>query len=194
MSSLLKKMKKDGVTDYREITDIVGRRVTLQTTGDILAFKHAYLKGFNKEITEIRCYGTCGPAVGVTNPREKKYWPWKGSGYRRLHFKVAIPKFKTEGEIQVGTPYMTLWAEWEHAVVYKGPENLKNNIAVKACAQNLAEHYMILDYLRTGKIPVCPKKLNETRAKKISSPHDWKTIDSPLDARNFWNDLRADMP
>ena len=90
LSSLKKKMEQDGITDFREITDIVGMRVTLQTIGDILKFKQAYLHTFNESIDEIRCYGVCGPAVGISDPRAKFYWPWKGSGYRRLHFKVIF--------------------------------------------------------------------------------------------------------
>ena len=88
LSSLKGKMEKDGITDFRQVTDIVGLRVTLQTLDDILKFKEKYLGTFNDSINEIRCYGVCGPAVGSSDPRAKIYWPWKGSGYRRLHFKV----------------------------------------------------------------------------------------------------------
>ena len=194
MSSLLRKMEKDGVTDYRKITDIVGLRVTLQTTNDILTFKQAFQNSFDKQIKEIRCYGTCGPAVEVSDPREKKYWPWRGSGYRRLHFKVAIPKLKTAGEIQVGTPYMTIWADWSHEVVYKGPEHLKNNKKVEAYSMELAEYYTTLDNLRNGMVPSCPRILKETKGSKIFSLDDWQRLGSPKDACNSWNDLRINMP
>ena len=75
MSSLLANMEKFGVTDYHEITDIVGLRITLQTMNDIRRFKIAYQNGFDKDMDEIRCYGKCGPAVGNSDPRVKKYWP-----------------------------------------------------------------------------------------------------------------------
>ena len=88
LSSLRTKMKEDGITDYREITDIVGLRVTLQSTNEILKFKETYIKSFNESVNEMRCYGVCGPSAGNLDPRTKWYWPWKGSGYRRLHFKV----------------------------------------------------------------------------------------------------------
>ena len=89
LNSLVGKMNKDGVTDVREIIDIVGLRVTLQTTTDIKRFRRAFQHLFNRNVTEIRCYGTCGPDVGHKDKRLKVYWPWKGSGYRRLHFKVT---------------------------------------------------------------------------------------------------------
>ena len=88
LSSLSEKMEKDGIKDYRKITDIVGARVTFQTIDDISKFKRAYLQAFNKTVDEIRCYGVCGPAIGSFDQRERIYWPWKGSGYRRLHLKV----------------------------------------------------------------------------------------------------------
>ena len=88
LSSLSAKMEKDGITDYRKITDIVGARVTFQTIDDIVKFKNAYVEAFNDTVNEIRCYGVCGPAIGSVDQREKTYWPWKSSGYRRLHFKV----------------------------------------------------------------------------------------------------------
>ena len=83
-------MNKDGVTDVREITDIVGLRVTLQTTTDIKRFRRAFQRLFNRNVTEIRCYGTCGPDVGHKDKRLKIYWPWNKFGYRRLHFKVNV--------------------------------------------------------------------------------------------------------
>ena len=194
MSSLLAKMEKSGVTDYHEITDIVGLRVTLQTMNDIRRFKIAYQNGFDNDIVEIRCYGTCGPAVGNSDPRVKKYWPWKGSGYRRLHFKVKVSELKTDVEIQVGTPYMTIWAEWEHAVVYKGPEDLKNNKKVNSYAERLAGYYAMLDEVRNGMIPKCPRILKKTNAKDLFGQRDWEVFGSPDNACNFWNDLDVDMP
>lgn len=193
MASLLEKMEKDGIKDFRDITDIVGCRVTMQTIGDILKFKHAYLRAFNKSVTEIRCYGVCGPAVG-SHPRVKIAWPWKGSGYRRLHFKVAIPELKTAAEIQTGTPYMTLWADWNHAVVYKGPEEFQQNGNVEVYSQLLAEYYMMLDNIRDGIIPQCPPILRKSNATVIFGDKDWKLFGSPLNACLFWNDLRTNMP
>ena len=35
--------------------------------------------------------------------------------------KVALPEIDTAGEVQMGTPYMTVWTDWERDVVYKGP-------------------------------------------------------------------------
>ena len=194
LASLVGKMEKDGISDPRKITDIVGLRVTLQTTSDINAFKETFLHLYDEHVTEIRCYGTCGPNVGGGDKREKKYWPWKGSGYRRLHFKVNISSLETEAEIQVGTPYMTLWAEWEHAVVYKGPEHIKDKKSVRSYAQELAQYYMMLDNIRDGMIPRCPKDLKRTSARDIFSTRDWKVFGKPVDGCNFWNDLRVNMP
>ena len=194
ISSLIERMKQFGISDYREITDIIGLRVTLQTLNDITAFKYAYQKEYDTQITEIRCYGVCGPAVSASDDRrETKYWPWKDSGYRRLHYKIAIPDLDTEAEIQIGTPYMTLWAEWHHAVVYKGPENLRNNKTVKSYALQLAEYYMMMDNIRNGYNPNCPDILKSTSAKSIFLQSDWEKFGKPNDACNFWNDLHTDM-
>ena len=35
--------------------------------------------------------------------------------------KVALPEIDPAGEVQMRTPYMTVWADWEHDVVNKGP-------------------------------------------------------------------------
>ena len=35
--------------------------------------------------------------------------------------KVALPEIDTAGKVQMGTPYMTVWTDWERDVVYKGP-------------------------------------------------------------------------
>ena len=88
LQSLINKMNENKITDVRQITDIVALRVTLQTMSDISAFKQAILIRHDEEITEIRCYGTCGPNIGIRDMREKRYWPMRESGYRRLHFKV----------------------------------------------------------------------------------------------------------
>ena len=87
--SLMNKMKQERITDYRQITDIVALRVTLQSLDDIVTFKKVYLHSCNNSIEQIRCYGVCGPA-DASDPRTKNYWPWRGSGYRRLHFKVSL--------------------------------------------------------------------------------------------------------
>lgn len=87
--SLTNKMKQEGITDYRQITDIVALRVTLQSLDDIVTFKKVYLHSCNNSVVQIRCYGVCGPADATSDPRTKNYWPWRESGYRRLHFKVS---------------------------------------------------------------------------------------------------------
>ena len=101
---------------------------------------------------------------------------------------------ETEAEIQVGTPYMTLWAEWDHAVVYKGPEHIKDKKSVQSYALELAQYYMMLDNIRDGMIPQCPEYLKKTSAHDIFSTHDWEVFGKPADGCNFWNDLRVDMP
>lgn len=109
-------------------------------------------------------------------------------------FKVAIPHLKTAGEIQVGTPYMTLWADWEHDVVYKGPKNLKKDASVTKYAKLLAKYYMLLDDLRNGMSPDCPLILRKTKAEDIPNYDHWKMLGSPRDACSFWNDLHTNMP
>ncbi len=107
---------------------------------------------------------------------------------------MNVPSSETEAEIQVGTPYMTLWAEREHAVVYKGPIHIKDDKKVRSYAQELAKYYMTLDSIRDKMIPVCPNALKTTSAHEIFSPDDWRLFGKPDDGCNFWNDLRADMP
>lgn len=85
-------MQKEHIYDVRLITDVVALRVTLQTMSDVRAFKETFLHLFDDSVSEIRCYGTCGPDVGGGDARETRYWPWRKSGYRRLHFKVSVLK------------------------------------------------------------------------------------------------------
>lgn len=193
LESLWNKMKQEKTSDYRDITDIVGCRVTVPTLSDISKFKNLYLRAFNKSVTEIRCYGVCGPTLESSDPRVKIYWPWRGSGYRRLHFKVAIPKLKTAAEIQVGTPYMTLWADWEHAVVYKGPKDLHENNDVKEYSQLLAEYYSMLDNIRDRNMPKCPEILRKTKAKEIFSDQELKKFGVPFNACHLWSDLSLNI-
>lgn len=192
LKSLLDKMDREGVNDYRDITDIVACRVTLQTIGDILKFKKAYLHTFNKSVNEIRCCGVCGPSIESSDPRVRNYWPWRSSGYRRLHFKVTIPELETAGEIQIGTPYMTLWADWEHDVVYRGPKELQDN-DVQEYAQRLADYYMTLDNIRDKLNPGCPQILQKTNPREIFGDKDWKAFGSPFNACHIWNDLRINL-
>ncbi|KAL9951472.1 hypothetical protein ACROYT_G044137 [Oculina patagonica] len=194
LESLLNKMDREGINDFKAITDIVGCRVTLQTIDDILKFKNAYLRAFNKSVNEIKCYGVCGPSMASSDPRVRNYWPWRGSGYRRLHLKVAVPELETVAEIQIGTPYMTLWAAWEHAVVYKGPAKLQQDSNVVEYTQRLAEYYMMLDNIRDKINPKCPQVLRKTNPKEIFSDKDWKAFGSPFNACHFWNYLRTNMP
>ena len=97
--------------------------------------------------------------------------------------KVALPEVDTAGEVQMGTPYMTLWADWEHDVVYKGPPRFKQNKNVKMYAQRLAKYYMMLDDIRNEMLPSCPKILKKSR----------KQSDSSRNECLLWNDLRTNM-
>ena len=56
LKSLIEKMEKEGIDDVRDITDIIGLRVTLQTVSDIHVFKETFLHLHNDDVTEIRCY------------------------------------------------------------------------------------------------------------------------------------------
>ena len=105
-----------------------------------------------------------------------------------------MSNLETEAEIQVGTPYMTLWAEWEHAVIYKGPEHLKYDKKVLSYAQKLAEYYMMLDNIRDGMNVECPNGLKYTHGQDIFTEQEWKVFGQPKNGCNFWNDLRVDMP
>jgi len=83
----------------------------------------------------------------------------------------------------MGTPYMTLWADWEHDVVYKGPPRFKQNKNVNKYAQRLAKYYMMLDDIRNEMLPPCPQILQESL----------KESDSSRNECLFWNDLRTNM-
>lgn len=100
----------------------------------------------------------------------------------------------TEAEIQVGTPYMTLWAEWEHTIIYKGLEKIKNDKKVLSYAQELAGYYMMLDNIRDKTNPVCPAVLKSASAKEMFSEKDWEIFGKPDNGCNFWNDLRVNIP
>ena len=97
--------------------------------------------------------------------------------------KVALPELDTEGEVQMGTTYMTLWADWEHGVVYKGPPRFKQNKNVQKYAQRLAKYYMMLDDIRNEMLPSCPQILQESL----------KESDPSRNECSLWNDLRTNM-
>ena len=86
--------------------------------------------------------------------------------------KVTLPELDTAGEIQMGTPYMTLWADWEHDVVYKGPPRFKQNKNVYKYAQRLAKYYMMLDDIRNKMLPSCPQILQESLKESNSSRNE----------------------
>ena len=67
--------------------------------------------------------------------------------------KVALPEIDTAGEVQMGTPYVTVWTDWERDVVTKGLQS-KN---VKKYAQRLAKYYMMLSDIRNEMLPSCPQ-------------------------------------
>ena len=75
---------------------------------------------------------------------------------------------------------MTIWADWNHEVVYKGPEHLQNNDKVLAYSLELAEYYMMLDNLRAETVPICPNVLKATNGSKVFSHDNWKNSDPPI--------------
>ena len=89
---------------------------------------------------------------------------------------------------------MTLWADWEHELVYKGPKKFQQNSDVKEYAQRLAKYYMTLDDVRNGMSPECPRILKKAKPKKIFGIKKWRLFGSSYDACNVWNDLRTNMP
>lgn len=96
-------------------------------------------------------------------------------------------------EIQIGTLYMTLWADWQHAVVYKGPQELPKN-DIKEYVQRPVEYYMMLDNIRNRKNPKCPQILRKTNAKEIFSDQERKTFGYPFNACHIWSDLSVNIP
>ena len=88
---------------------------------------------------------------------------------------------------------MTLWADWEHEVVYKGPEELKQNSGVREYAERLAKYYMTHDDLRNGMSPKCPRILKQANAKKVFGLEEWRVLGSPPNLCKFWNDLHTNM-
>lgn len=87
---------------------------------------------------------------------------------------------------------MTLWADWGHEVLYKGPEELKRHSGVREYSQRLAKYYMMLDDLRNGMSPECPLILKDAESRPIFG-HDWAKFGSPSNLCNFWNDLLTNM-
>lgn len=87
---------------------------------------------------------------------------------------------------------MTLWANWEHDVVYRGPKELQDN-DVQEYAQRLADYYMTLDNIRDKLNPGCPQILQKTNPREIFGDKDWKAFGSPFNACHIWNDLRINL-
>jgi len=96
-----------------------------------------------------KCYGICNPD-GT---------PYRlTDGYRRLHYIVLVSNKSIE--IQMTTPYMTLWADWSHDIIYKGPSDISSNLDVQGYQLQLAEYYFLLDTIRDTS-PTCPIYLQQ---------------------------------
>ena len=90
-------------------------RLTCQTKTETLAIRDVLKKDVGVFLTlEEECYGVC-PGVPKYNEH----------GYRRVHMLQNIKQFNKTFEVQLGTPYMNKWADWDHDLIYKGPEDFK---------------------------------------------------------------------
>lgn len=127
IESSANKLEKDGhefsidnIDKY--IHDIVGHRVVLLTKNDVAAFALLFVK--------MMCNTPGVRVLGykdfISNPKQ--------SGYRNLHFRLAIMIMTEKGpeeiitEVQIGTLVMYAFAKIEHKLKYK----FKNKRANKA--------------------------------------------------------------
>ena len=92
----------------------------------------AYQQHF--EVKETTCYGMC-PGAG-------KY---DVSGYRRIHLILLIRSENKTMELQIGTPYTNMWADWNHDLVYKGPKEFADDESVKTYSIAMADYFLKLD-------------------------------------------------
>jgi len=186
VASVAGKLQRYPNTKLDELKDIVGFRITSRTVDAVLKVMSLIESQSDLTILEKKCYGIC-PGVP----------PYRSTdGYRRVHYILSV--LNKSAELQLGTPYMTMFADWGHDMIYKGPSDIKNNPSAIGYSLNVAIYFYTLDCvrgdMRCSKIemmglPICPQILQTADVLKILSstdnlgpikgPQQYKNIGSP---------------
>ena len=184
-SSVHEKLERKNC-ELKDLTDIIGMRLTCQTVDESLRMKKLISEASNYfEVKETKCYGMC-PGAG-------KY---RSDGYRRIHLILVIKSDNKSMELQIGTPYTNMWADWGHDLIYKGPKEFAENKNVKSYASAMADYFVTLDEER-NQLPQCPSIMEEANALDIlkdnaggADPNElYKKLGYPPNACFWWNDM-----
>ena len=189
-SSVHEKLERKGY-DLKDLTDIIGMRLTCQTVDETLRIKDLISADQQHfEVMETTCYGMC-PGAG-------KY---KESGYRRIHLILLIKSENKTMELQIGTPYTNMWADWDHDLVYKGPKEFADDESVKTYSIAMADYFLKLDQER-NQLPDCPAIMEEVSALDILRDNAggadaralYEKLGYPPNACFWWNDMKLALP
>lgn len=166
--------------------DIIGFRITAQTVDDAVKIKELLTKDSIFKAETSVCYGMCGN------------YPYRSSGYRRIHVIIKIPanNIYRYAEVQIGTPYTDMWADWAHDFIYKGPKKFSQDKDVKKYQLQMAKYFYQLDEKRRI-LPDCPDILKEADAKQVlteavgeeEAEKTYAKLGEPLNACFSWNDM-----
>lgn len=185
--SVKEKLERKGY-GLGNLTDVIGMRLTCQTVDEVMRIKKLISDdSIDFEVTETICNGIC--------PDSGKY---TSHGYRRVHLILLIKNAGNKSmELQIGTPYTNMWSDWNHDLVYKGPESFQDDEKVQKYSLDLAEYFLILDQER-NKLPLCPATLEEANALEILEMNSggadanklYKKLGHPPNACFWWNDMQ----
>lgn len=145
LTSVVKKLKKKNIGGeaftHLNLEDIAGLRVTFKNLGDILPGVEKIHRNLN--VIQDEDY--------ITQPK---------SGYRSYHLTVKHNGYPVE--IQLRTPNMTKWADWQHDRIYDNIEDTKRRIGekglreVQAYALAMSGYYELLDKGLPATLPPVP--------------------------------------
>ena len=185
-SSVHEKLERKGC-GLKNLTDMIGMRLTCQTVDECLRIQKLISEASDTfEVKETVCYGMC-PGTG-------KY---RDNGYRRIHLILMIkPDYKSM-ELQIGTPYTNMWADWAHDLIYKGPEDFAEDKDVTSYALKMAHYFYTLDNER-NKLPQCPSIMEKANALDILKENAggadakelYKKLGYPPNTCFWWNDMQ----
>ena len=190
--SVLEKLVRKGYK-LEQLNDLIGFRITAQSVNAVNTLAElvqADTKNF--EVIEKECYGVC--------PEEKDKYRMK-SGYRSIHFTLKIKEGNKTMELQMRTPYMNMFSDWNHDFIYKGPKEIKKDKSSRVHSMEMAEYFWKLDDVRNI-VPSCPDILAKANPMEIlkqgvASDHAdeyFKKLGSPPSACFWWNDMKLALP
>lgn len=176
--SLKGKLMRKNYT-LNQIHDAVGFRLTLATVSEVRRVVDL-MKNDTTDfyIAEVKCYGVC----------RGEQAPFRPDGYRRVHFLLKINSTEGWAELQMGTPYATLWADWSHESLYKGKFADTTDLSVSHYGLDVGRYFYELDD-RRDRMPNCPTQLRDTVAKDTLPADAYLTLKEPPNLCFHWPDI-----